>query len=121
MVRPAVRRRQKYEAKIDPDVLRSRILAFKSSMTEQMDEKAAELATLETQVKSILEAQTTTVYSAFVPMYLNVGRQLYRLSKKFGGATFEAEAKIILDKWKARGLSATILAAIAKLFGITYT
>ena len=120
MVRPALRRRQKYEAKIDPDVIRSRILAFKPSMAEQMDEKAAELATLETQIKSILEAQTTTVYSSFVPMYLNVGRQLYKLSQKFGGTTFAAEAKIVLDKWKARGLSAAILADIAALFGVTY-
>jgi hypothetical protein len=121
MVRPATRRRQKYEAKIDPDVLRSRILAFKSAMTEQMDEKASELATLETQVKSILEAQTTTIYSPFIPMYLNVGRELYRLSKKFGGKTFEGEAVAVLDKWKTRGLNKDVLSEIAGLFGVTYT
>jgi len=120
MVRDASRRKQKYAAKIDADVIRSRIMAFKGSMVEQMEAKTAELATLESNIKAVLEAQTTTVYSAFVPMYLNVGRELYKLSKKFGGSTFEAEAKIVLDKWKARGLAQAILTDIAALFGVTY-
>jgi hypothetical protein len=120
MVREASRRKQKYSAKIDADVVRSRILAFKSSMVEQMEAKTAELATLESNVKAVLEAQTTTIYSAFVPQYLNVGRELYRLSQKFGGTTFQAEAKLVLDKWKGRGLNPAVLADIAALFGVTY-
>jgi hypothetical protein len=120
MVREATYRKAKYEAKIDADVVRSRIASLKSSMTEQMESKAAELATIEKNIKAILEAQTSPIYSIQVPFYLNVGRELYRLQKKFGGKTFTAEAIVVLDKWKSRGLTQSVLGAIAELFGVTY-
>jgi len=119
MVRSADRRKQKYEAKIDADVMRSRILALKSGMVEQVEAKFADLATLEAEVKRVVEAQTT-VYPHLIPFYLNVGRELYRLSKKFTGITFAVEGKVICDKWKARGLTSAIITEIAKLFGLTY-
>jgi len=119
MVRPASRRKEKYEAKIDADVARSRILAHKASMVEQMESASADLATMEAEVKRVVEAQAT-VYSHLIPAYLNVGRQLYRLSKTFTGETFKAECKVVCDKWKAKGLTSAILIAIAKLFGYTY-
>jgi len=119
MVREASRRKQKYEAKIDADVMRSRILAHKSAMVEQMEAKTADLATLETEVKRVVEAQPT-VYTHLIPAYLNVGRQLYKLQKNFSGKTYTAEAKLVLDKWKGKGLVQAILTEIAKLFGITY-
>jgi len=120
MVRDASRRKQKYEAKIDADVMRSRILAHKSAMVEQMEAKTADLATLEAEVKRVVEAQTTPIYTHLIPAYLNVGRQLYKLQKNFSGTTYTAEAKIVLDKWKAKGLTQYVLTAIAKLFGVTY-
>jgi len=119
MVRDASRRKQKYEGKIDADVMRSRILALKDGMVEQMEAKTADLATLETEVKRVIEAQQT-VFTHLIPAYLNVGRQLYKLQKNFGGNTFKAEADIVLDKWKAKGLTVAILTEIAKLFGVTY-
>jgi len=121
MVRDASRRKQKYEAKIDADVMRSRILAHKASMVEQMEAKTADLATLEAEVKRVIEGQTTPVYGHQVPAYLNVGRELYRLSKHFSATTFTSEAEIVLDKWKARGLDVGLLNAVATLFGKTYT
>jgi len=121
MVKTAEQRVRKYTAKIDADVVRSRIAAQKDHMTEQMEARAAELATIEKNIKAILENQTTPIYSAFIPMYLNVGRELYKLQKKFTGSTFSAEAKVVLDKWNARGLTGTVLQAIAELFGVTWT
>lgn len=121
MVREASRRKAKYEAKIDADVARSRILALKTSMVNQMEAASADLATVESEVKRVIEGQTTSIYSHEIPAYLNVGRELYRLSRKFSGTTFESEAKIVCDKWKAKGLQVWALTEIAKLFGVTYT
>jgi len=120
MVRDAARRKQKYEAKIDADVMRSRILAHKTAMVEQMESATAELATLEAEVKRVVEGMTTPVYTHLIPAYLNVGRQLYKLQKSFSGVTYSSECKVVLDKWKAKGLAVYVLKEIAKLFGYTY-
>lgn len=121
MVRPASRRKEKYEAKIDADVMRSRILAHKSSMVEQMEVATADLATLEAEVKRVVEGYVSPVASMMIPFYLNVGRELYKKSKKFSGNTFTAEAKVCCDKWFARGLYKPVIILIAALFGYTYT
>jgi hypothetical protein len=120
MVRSAERRKAKYEAKVDADVFRSRILAQKTAMVTNMESAAADLATTEAEVKRVIENMTTPVYGHSIPAYLNVGRQLYKLSKKFSGATLNAEAQTVLVKWKAKGLDHHGLVEIAKLFGITY-
>jgi len=120
MVREASRRKQKYEAKIDADVMRSRILAQKTMMVEQQEARQADLATLEAETKRVIEGQTTPIYGHQIPAYLNVARELYGKSKTFGGKTFDVEAEVILDKWKAKGLSQWALTLIAKLFGYTY-
>jgi hypothetical protein len=120
MVRDAARRKEKYEAKIDADVMRSRILAHKDSMVAQMEAATADLATLETEVKRVIEGQTTPIFGHEIPAYLNVGRELWKLSRKFSGTTMASEADVILDKWKAKGLSQWALTLIAQLFGVTY-
>jgi len=121
MVREASRRKQKYEAKIDADVIRSRILAHKASMVEQMESRLADLATVEAEVKRVIEGDETPPYGHEIPAYLNVGRELYRISKRFTGGSFTQEAEIVLDKWYARGLKDFLLEEIAKLFGKTWT
>jgi TRAP-type mannitol/chloroaromatic compound transport system substrate-binding protein len=120
MVRDATRRAAKFEGKIDADVMRSRITALKDSMVEQMQAKAAELATLEANIKSVVENASETVYSHQIPAYLNVGREIYKKSKNFTGKTFEGEATAILCKWHQKGLKEAVLTDIAKLFGITW-
>jgi len=120
MVRDASRRKEKYEGKIDADVMRTRITALKPSMVEQMESRSADLATLETEVKRVIEGQTTPIYGHQIPAYLNVGRELYRISKRFSGTTFDSEAEVVLDKWKAKGLATWALKLISTLFGYTY-
>jgi len=121
MVRDASRRKQKYEAKIDADVMRSRILAHKASMVEQMEAATADLSTLESEVKRVLEGQTTPPYGHEIPAYLNVAREMYRISRRFSGGTRNQEFEVVLDKWKARGLTLVLLQEISKLFGYTYS
>jgi len=120
MVREASRRAQKYEGKIDADVSRTRILALKTTMVEQQQARQAELATNEAEIKRVVEGQATPVFGHQIPAYLNVGRQLYALSKKFSGVTFTSEAELIMDKWFDKGLDAYIIRLIGKLYGITY-
>jgi hypothetical protein len=81
----------------------------------------ANLAQIEAEVKAAIQGLTPTIYSPMIPSYLNVGRQLYKLQNKYTGTTFAGEAKLMLDKWKARGLATAALTAIAALFGVTYS
>jgi len=120
MVRSALLRRQKYESKIDADVSRTRILALKSGMVSQMEAATADLATLEAEVKRVIEGQTTAIFGYQIPAYLNVARELFRLSRKFTGTTFASEAEVVLAKWDARGLEVWALSEIAALFGVSY-
>jgi hypothetical protein len=119
MVRPQVYRQKKYVAKIDPDVVRSRFVAQKDSMAEQTTAKFTDLASMEGSVKAILEP--LGINTIQFPFYLNYGRELYKLTSNFSGATLSQEAQIKFNKWKARGLTNTVLKSIAESFGIDTT
>lgn len=119
MVRPQVYRQKKYEAKVDPDVVRARFSAQKDMMAEQTSAKFSDLATMEANVKAILEPQGVATIQ--IPFYLNYARELYKLTQNFSGVTLSNEAKLKYEKWKARGLTDTILKAIAESFGINTT
>ena len=121
MVKSADRRKAKYEAKVDADVARSRILALKDNMVANAEGAFANLAQMEQEIKSAIMGLAVTVPSIMIPAYLNVGRELWKKSNKFTGTTFAQEANLTLTKWKARGLVGTPLIAIALLFGYTYT
>jgi hypothetical protein len=120
MVKSADKRKSRYEAKIDADVQRSRILAQKDAMVANAEGAMANLAQVETEVKNAIEGLSPTIYSHQIPAYLNVGRELWAKNNKFSGATFQGEAAAILGKWAYRGLTAAALTAIAALFGVEY-
>jgi len=119
MVRPQVYRVKKYENKVVGDVIKARIDALKEIMAEQQAERFADLQSVEELVKSIVEP--AGVSTIFIPHYMNFGRQLYSLSQRFTGTTLNNEAKLVYEKWKARGLSVDLLKAIANAFGIDTT
>lgn len=117
MVRHPAYRRKKYESKIDGDVVKQRFAAMKETMQEQVDAAFTELASLEDSVKTeILEPEG--IPSVFIPAYLNVARQIWKLTKRFTGKTLEVEAHIVANKWYERGLKPDILNAILAKFGI---
>jgi len=117
MVRHPYFRTRKYENKIDADVIRSRFLAHRDVMIEQEAMKFTDLATFETQIKDIIEAEGVPTFQ--IPFYLNFGRECYRISERFTGATANNEASFAADKWVQRGLLRQLLAKIAALFGLT--
>lgn len=120
MVRTADRRKAKYEAKIDADVQRSRILAQKDSMVTNAEGMFAQLAQMEQEVKVAIMNLAITVPSIMIPAYLNVGRELWKKQQKFTGKTYNQECALTLAKWASRGLIASALTAVAALFGVTY-
>jgi len=118
MVRSQTYRQKKYEAKVDPDVVRARFSAMKSVMAEQTAVKFSDLATIEDGVKKqILEPKGIPTIQ--IPFYLNVARQLYSIVQRFSGETLGKEAKLVKDKWVARGLEASVIDEIIDYFGIT--
>jgi len=118
MVRPGIWRRLKYEGKIVGDVVKDRFDRLKTMMTQQTDGLYPELQAMEDDVKRVIEGYG--IPTILVPFYLNAGRQLFNLTRRFTGATLQNEAVVKLDTWAQRGLNKEILGAIADLFGITY-
>jgi len=117
MVRSEVYRARKFQGKIDPDAIRSRVAALKEDMVEQTLQRQAELVSLEKDIKNLIEPQG--VSTILIPQYLNVGRQLWSLSGRFTGQTFQNEATLIAQKWISRGLSKDIVNLILGYFGVS--
>jgi hypothetical protein len=116
MVRSEVYRARKFEGKMDPDAVRSRIAALKEDMVEQTLQRQAELVSLEKDIKGIVEPHG--VPSILIPQYLNVGRQLWSLSGRFSGNTLVLEGQLLAQKWVGRGLNKDIVNRILQYFNI---
>jgi len=119
MVREAERRRKKFEAKVDAEVLARQTTALKPLMVRGQALYFPDIATVEEKVKTLVEAEGVSTLE--VRDYLNFGREIYRLSKRFSSVTLSAEAQTRVDKWSARGLTGSRLVKIAQLFGVTPT
>lgn len=119
MVRSASTRSTKYEKKLDGDVWNYRTTAIKDMMIEQVHMRYAEQAENERKIKRYLEA--IGFYGIQQHHYMNFGQELYSLDRTFSEETLRMEAEITADKWLRRGLNATHLVAIARLFGINLT
>lgn len=115
MVRDPARRAAKYAGKVDPDAIRSRFSALKEEMEEQVALLQQELATVENTVKQILADEG--ISTVFYPMYLSFGKELYGISRKHTGGTKTLEGDICYAKWKARGLTGTVLKSIGTALG----
>lgn len=116
MVKSAERRRVKFEHKIDPDVLKTQTTALKPLMVKGQAEYFPAITDLETRIKLLVEAEG--VSTLLVRDYLNYGRELFRVSRRFVSVTANAQAQIILDKWSSRGLDGSTLVRVANLVGL---
>jgi len=119
MVRDSEKRRRKFEAKVDPDTLKRQTAALKPMMVEGQAQYFSEIAIIETEVKSLVEAEGVTTLQ--VKDYLNYAREMYRLSKHFTGLSLRVEAQLKVNKWSDRGLDGGLLVKIANLFGVDPT
>lgn len=116
MRHPAYRLR-KYDAKMDPDAIRTRFLNHRDTMVEQEEAIFGELVLVESKAKSVCEA--AGIPSISIPGYLNFARQCWKFFKKFSQTTRTNEVTYWFNHWVSRGLNATVLADIAELCGVT--
>lgn len=119
MVKSASRRSAHYDAKLDGDVWNYRLTAEKEFMVEQMHVRAAQQFLYETKIKDYLEG--LGFYGIEAHHYMNFGQECWALSRSFTRQTLRMEVEIKADKWLRRGLVATHLIAIARLFGVNLT
>jgi hypothetical protein len=74
----------------------------------------AAMLVIDTKVKQVLNQHGVSTI-LYVP-YLSFGRQLYKLSRQqdISGESLQLAAKVLRDKWHARGLDPDILLAVQK-------
>ena len=118
-MRSAIMRTRKYEAKMDPDAIRSRFLAHKDSMVEQEEAIFAEITEVERKAKVVCEQ--AGIASMSIPAYLNFARQCYKYSKNFSQTTQINEVYLWYTHWASRGFNPTVLAEVATLCGVNIT
>ena len=109
-VRNAYRRIQKWDASLAGDSLSTKVGRMKDMMKSQVEEMFPALVSMEDSVKTVLDEEglSTTQY----PFYLNFGRQCFKLSREFAGATLISRANIVLQRWVADGYVQAILERI---------
>jgi len=110
MVEQATNRINKYSAKLDSDVIRSRVEALKDSMAQNIQHPVKRLVEIEERINMI--CGKNGVSSILKPSYMAAGRELYRLVRIHQGATLANEAIIALTKWVQRGLNPLFLMEI---------
>lgn len=119
MVRSATTRSTKYEKKLRGSVWNQRFTDLKDIMVEQVNYQYPIQQFYEEKIKAYLER--IGFYAIMQHHYLNYGYELWKLTRMFTGQTLKMEAEQTASKWLRRGLNATHLIEIAKLFGIDLT
>jgi hypothetical protein len=113
------RRADKWRAKFDTERVKQTLDGMREGMAARYQAAAARLVAMELEVKQVLDQEGVQTI-LYVP-YLNFGRQLYKLSNQqnISGESFAMAAKVLLDKWAARGLDPDVLANVrTKVFYI---
>ena len=81
------------------------------TMLQSMSAVAPLIAAMELQVKQVCDG--AGVATIQYPFYLCFGREMWALTRKdISGESLAKEAKVLVDKWKARGLTEAVLIRI---------
>jgi len=106
------RRISRWKAKYSPEIAAQTTARIYADMTERYQASMVALCTMETDTKQVLSA--SGIDTMYIVFYLDYARQLFRLShgRLISGPTLAREAQVLLEKWQARGLNPTVLAAI---------
>ena len=108
----SLRRVSRWQAKCTPERTKATLDSIRADMTARYEAATALLSAMETEVKQTLNAKGVNTIN-YVP-YLSFARQLFKLSnrKNISGESMAIEAKVLVDKWAARGLNHDVLVAI---------
>lgn len=118
-VRHYENRQDKYEGKIDEEVMYSRTTALKPMMVSQVTTAYASQTLMENKVGKYLNS--LGLYGNELHHYRNFSQELFRLRRLFTQETLLMEASLRGQKWKDRGLDENFLQGVASLFGILLT
>jgi len=114
MVKSGTDRAEKYGAKFDAEVVRSRFAATASIAKTAQTAKQQELADLAAYVRNLLNANG--ILPIQTALYLSFANKLYGIKNKFGtgaaGTTPHAQAMLYFNMWKGMGAKAEILTDI---------
>ena len=81
------------------------------TMLQNMGAVAPLIAAMELQVKQVCDG--AGVPTIQYPFYLCFGREMWSLTRKdISGESLAKEAKVLVDKWTARGLTSAVLQGI---------
>jgi hypothetical protein len=107
-----VRRIARWQVKCTPERTKATLDAIHEDMRARYETATTLLSQMETDVKQTLNTKGVNTIN-YVP-HLSFARQLFKLSNKRGitGESMAIEAKVLVDKWAARGLNPDVLAAI---------
>jgi hypothetical protein len=108
----SLRRTTRWQVKCTPERTKATLDAIRDDMKARYAAATAALTQMEIDVKQTLNAQGVNTIN-YVP-YLSFARQLFKLSNKrnISGESLAIEAKVLVDKWHARGLNRDVLVAI---------
>ena len=101
-----------WQIKTDTGKVKQILDDLRPDMLKHYEAAVAGLCEMETKARQTLNA--AGVHTIMYVPYLNYARQLYKLSRQQGisGESFALVAKVLLDKWAARGLNPAVLARI---------
>ena len=101
-----------WQIKTDTGRMKATLDSLRPEMLEHYKAAVASLCEMETKARQTLNA--AGVHTIMYVPYLSYARQLYKLSRQQGisGESFALVAKVLLDKWAARGLDSAVLARI---------
>jgi hypothetical protein len=111
MADPA-KRLEAWRIKATPERTKQVLEARHADMLRRYEAQMTALYISESKVRQVLNQ--SGVHTSFYVPYLNYGRQLWKLSnqREISGDSFAMAAKVLLDKWAARGLNPDVLADI---------
>jgi len=101
-----------WQIKTDTGRVKATLDTLRPDMLKHYEAAVASLCEMETKARQTLNA--AGVHTIMYVPYLSYARQLYKLSRQQGisGESFALGAKVLLDKWAARGLDSAVLARI---------
>ena len=101
-----------WKIKTDTGKVKGILDDLRPDMLKHYEAAVASLCEMETKARQTLNA--AGVHTIMYVPYLSYARQLYKLSRQqsISGESFAMSAKVLLDKWAARGLDAAVLARI---------
>jgi len=111
-------REARWKAKFKTDRIKSTLDDLRDQMAMNYSAAAGQINAMEMQVKQVInEAGVSTIF--YVP-YLNFGRQIWKMTRSdISGNTAALAARVLLEKWAARGCDPQILARIrSEVFNI---